>query len=57
MTDIDLSSYRHYFTITPIFPPTIILHSLSGEMANDGEVRAEVIMHIKSIRETSVIVK
>lgn len=42
------------FAIIPVSSPSILLCS---QLVNGGEVRVEVIMHIKSIRETGVIVK
>lgn len=41
----------YYFTLTLVSYPTILLCTLSFQLANDNEVKVRQIMWIRSIRE------
>lgn len=53
---VRLKATVRYFTITPVLSATIILWFFSNQLANDSEIRVELIMLIRS-RETGVIEK
>lgn len=47
---------KYYFTIITVLSPTVMFCSLSRQQANDVEVRAELIMRIKSKRCNNKII-